>query len=84
MPGSSAPWPRASPPFTLDELDLSSAHGELEQAARDGRPAFFHDRLASGLAPRVVLGHTSSDKAETVLSRFLCGYGATDWPPSAR
>jgi tRNA(Ile)-lysidine synthase len=63
-------------PFTLHNLDLSNSPGNLEQSARDARLAFFHQRLASGLASRVALGHTRSDQAETVLFRFLRGSGA--------
>ena len=68
---------RLDMPFTLHELDLTTGHGNLEQAARDARLGFFHDRLARGLASRVALGHTRSDQAETVLFRFLRGSGAT-------
>ena len=64
-------------PFTLHELDLNGARGNLEQAAREARLAFFHDHLAGGLATRIALGHTRSDQAETVLFRFLRGSGAT-------
>ena len=64
-------------PFALHELDLSTAPGNLEQAARDARNAFFRAHLARGLATRVALGHTRSDQAETVLFRFLRGTGST-------
>jgi tRNA(Ile)-lysidine synthase len=64
-------------PFTLRDLDLSAAPGNLEQSARDARIAFFHEHLAGGLATRIALGHTRSDQAETVLFRFLRGSGAT-------
>jgi tRNA(Ile)-lysidine synthase len=64
-------------PFTLYDLDLSHAGGNLEQSARNGRLAFFHEHLAGRLASRIALGHTRSDQAETVLFRFLRGSGAT-------
>jgi tRNA(Ile)-lysidine synthase len=64
-------------PFTLCDLDLSRAGGNLEQAGRNGRLAFFQQHLAAGLATRIALGHTRSDQAETVLFRFLRGSGAT-------
>jgi tRNA(Ile)-lysidine synthase len=64
-------------PFTLCDLDLSNPPGNLEEAARHARLAFFHDQLGRGLATRVAVGHTRSDQAETVLFRFLRGSGAT-------
>jgi tRNA(Ile)-lysidine synthase len=64
-------------PFLIRDLDLTTASGNLEQAARNGRLAFFHDRVEGGLADRVAVGHTRSDQAETVLFRFLRGSGAT-------
>ena len=61
-------------PFHLRELDLSGG-GNLEQQARNGRLAFFHQQLTMGQADRVALGHTRNDQAETVLFRFLRGSG---------
>jgi tRNA(Ile)-lysidine synthase len=60
-------------PFTLRESDLHTVPGNLEQAGREARLAFFRDELSSGAADRVALGHTRSDQAETVLFRFLRG-----------
>jgi tRNA(Ile)-lysidine synthase len=60
-------------PFILREADLQAAAGNLEEAAREARLAFFRDQLSSGAADRVALGHTRSDQAETVLFRFLRG-----------
>lgn len=54
---------------------LTSCEGNLEQAARDARQAFFLQFLESGAVDRVALGHTRSDQAETVLFRFLRGSG---------
>lgn len=49
--------------------------GNLEEAAREDRRAFFAAaRQKHGLA-RVALGHTQSDQAETVLFRLLRGSG---------
>ena len=64
-------------PFTLDNLDLSAAPGNLEQSARNARLACFQAQLSGGLATRVATGHTRSDQAETVLFRFLRGSGST-------
>jgi tRNA(Ile)-lysidine synthase len=64
-------------PFTLDSLDLTSAPGNLEQAARNARLACFQGCLSRGVATRVAVGHTRSDQAETVLFRFLRGSGGT-------
>jgi tRNA(Ile)-lysidine synthase len=57
------------------DLDLQSAHGNLEQEARRGRYAFFHE-LLKGQVNKVALGHTRSDQAETVLFRLLRGAGS--------
>ena len=60
-------------PFTSRAAEL--APGNLEQAAREARRAFFADVIASGAVACVATGHTRSDQAETVLFRFLRGAG---------
>ena len=55
--------------------DRSPVRGNVEQAARKARLAFFHEHLARGSADRVAVGHTRTDQAETVLFRFLRGSG---------
>jgi tRNA(Ile)-lysidine synthase len=49
--------------------------GNLEQAARRARLAFFAELIDAGAVERIALGHTRSDQAETVLFRFLRGAG---------
>src|SRR5436305_6953667 len=49
--------------------------GNLEQAGRRARLAFFSEIIQSGACDRVALGHTRSDQAETVLFRLLRGSG---------
>jgi tRNA(Ile)-lysidine synthase len=61
-------------PFSLREVDVAAAAGNLEEAAREARVAFFRDEIATNV-DRVALGHTRSDQAETVLFRFLRGAG---------
>ena len=60
-------------PFELRRAELAASPGNLEQAAREARLAFFRDAMAHGALDRVALGHTLSDQAETVLFRFLRG-----------
>jgi len=55
--------------------NLADAAGNLEQAAREARLAFFREQIASRAVDRVALGHTSTDQAETVLYRLLRGSG---------
>ncbi|HWQ54961.1 MAG TPA: tRNA lysidine(34) synthetase TilS [Bryobacteraceae bacterium] len=64
-------------PFYLETVDVRAlaAGGNLEQAGRDVRYAFFRRLIADGTVDRVALGHTRSDQAETVLYRFLRGAG---------
>src|SRR5205085_6844901 len=49
--------------------------GNLEQAGRRVRLAFFSEVMEAGEVDRVALGHTRSDQAETVLFRLLRGAG---------
>jgi tRNA(Ile)-lysidine synthase len=49
--------------------------GNLEQAARDLRRAFFRRFLETGALDRVATGHTLTDQAETVLFRLVRGSG---------
>jgi tRNA(Ile)-lysidine synthase len=62
-------------PAILRDADLAAVRGNLEQAARSARFAFFRETTAAGSADRIALGHTASDQAETVLYRFLRGSG---------
>jgi tRNA(Ile)-lysidine synthase len=59
----------------IRKTDLRNNDGNLEQAAREARLAFFTDLMTAEVADRVALGHTRSDQAETVLFRFLRGAG---------
>jgi tRNA(Ile)-lysidine synthase len=61
-------------PVTVREAHLSG--GNLEQAAREARLAFFREMIAAGTVEGVATGHTRSDQAETVLFRFLRGSGS--------
>jgi tRNA(Ile)-lysidine synthase len=61
--------------FALREADLSAIAGNLEEAAREARLAFFRDEISAGAVDCVATGHTRSDQAETVLFRFLRGAG---------
>jgi tRNA(Ile)-lysidine synthase len=64
-------------PFELRQAQLAASTGNLEQAAREARLAFFRELTARGAVDRVALGHTRSDQAETVLFRFLRGAATT-------
>jgi tRNA(Ile)-lysidine synthase len=61
--------------FHLRSIEVAAAPGNLEQAARRARHAFFHELIAAGAVTRVATGHTLSDQAETVLFRLLRGAG---------
>jgi len=61
--------------FHLRDVELAGSPGNLEQAARRARLAFFRELIENGTLDSVALGHTSSDQAETVLFRFLRGSG---------
>ena len=64
-------------PFHLRQADVPSIEGNLEEAARNVRQAFYAELIASGTLERVATGHTRSDQAETVLYRILRGSGLT-------
>jgi len=64
-------------PFHLRRADVPSMGGNLEEAARNVRQAFYAELIASGAADRIATAHTRSDQAETVLYRILRGSGLT-------
>ena len=57
--------------FFYEEVNVLELGGNLEQAGREARLAFF-ERLQ---ATRIATGHTRSDQAETVIYRLLRGSG---------
>lgn len=57
--------------FFYEEATIADAGGNLEEAGRDARLAFF-ERVP---ADRIATGHTRSDQAETVIYRLLRGSG---------
>jgi len=64
-------------PFHLRRADVPAIEGNLEEAARKVRQAFYTELIASHAVDRVATGHTRSDQAETVLYRILRGSGLT-------
>jgi tRNA(Ile)-lysidine synthase len=58
-------------PFHYKKVDIAEQAGNLEQAGRNARLAFFENLNAD----RIATGHTKSDQAETVLYRLLRGSG---------
>jgi tRNA(Ile)-lysidine synthase len=66
---------RLGVPFHAVRVEVETARGSLQAAARRARYAALRD-LASRLgARRIAVGHTRDDQAETVLSRLLRGAG---------
>ena len=63
-------------PATIRTADIAGAAGNLEQAGRRARLAFFREMVSTGAVHRVAAGHTRNDQAETVLFRFLRGSGS--------
>src|ERR1700677_1522788 len=59
--------------FHIHHADVPALEGNLEQAARNVRQAFYADLIASRTVHRVATGHTRTDQAETVLFRILRG-----------
>jgi tRNA(Ile)-lysidine synthase len=66
---------RLGVPAILRAVDVAATPGNLEEAARRARLAFFHEQIAAGDLDRVATGHTGNDQAETTLFRFLRGSG---------
>jgi tRNA(Ile)-lysidine synthase len=64
-------------PFHIRHSDVPAMDGNLEQAARSVRHAFYADLIATRAVDRVATGHTRTDQAETVLYRILRGSGLT-------
>jgi tRNA(Ile)-lysidine synthase len=64
-------------PFHAERLAPGSLTGNIEQAARDARRAFFRRAMAAVPLDRVATGHSVRDQAETVLFRLLRGAGPT-------
>jgi tRNA(Ile)-lysidine synthase len=64
-------------PFHVRKADVLAIEGNLEEAARNVRQAFYAELIAAGAIDRVATGHTRSDQAETVLYRILRGSGLT-------
>jgi tRNA(Ile)-lysidine synthase len=62
-------------PFYLHRADVPGLEGNLEEAARTVRHAFYAGLIGRGAVDRVATGHTRSDQAETVLYRILRGSG---------
>lgn len=62
-------------PFHFRLANVPAIQGNLEQAARAVRQAFFAELIANGTVDRIATGHTRSDQAETVLYRIVRGSG---------
>jgi len=61
--------------FFREEANVRAAGGNLEQAARRARLAFFARLIRERGVDRVATGHTRDDQAETVMFRLLRGSG---------
>jgi tRNA(Ile)-lysidine synthase len=62
-------------PFYRAEARAGELGGNLEQASRVARRAFFLRLIRDGAADRIATAHTRDDQAETVLFRVLRGSG---------
>jgi tRNA(Ile)-lysidine synthase len=66
-------------PFYRESQDVKAAarskSGNIEEAARQLRYAFFERAAAAGQVTRVATAHTLDDQAETVMGRILRGTG---------
>jgi tRNA(Ile)-lysidine synthase len=64
-------------PLHIQQANVPAIDGNLEEAARNVRQAFYAELIAAAAVDRVATGHTRSDQAETVLYRVLRGSGLT-------
>ena len=64
-------------PIHVRQAEVPAMGGNLEEAARNVRQAFYAELITSGAVDRVATGHTRSDQAETVLYRIFRGSGLT-------
>jgi tRNA(Ile)-lysidine synthase len=64
-------------PLHFRQANVPAIVGNLEEAARKVRQAFYAELIAAAAVDRVATGHTRSDQAETVLYRILRGSGLT-------
>ena len=62
-------------PVHVRSLDVRALGGNLEDAGRRARHAYFGELIAAGACDVIATGHTLSDQAETVLFRLLRGSG---------
>jgi tRNA(Ile)-lysidine synthase len=62
-------------PVHVRSLDVQALGGNLEQAGRQARHAFFAELIQDGSCDLIATGHTLSDQAETVLFRLVRGSG---------
>jgi tRNA(Ile)-lysidine synthase len=61
--------------FHSRRVDVARLGGNLEQAGREARRAFFLEAMRNLGLRRVATGHTRSDQAETVLHHLVRGAG---------
>jgi len=62
-------------PFFSDKVDLRTATGSREEAARNARLGFFERLCVDWPADAVALGHTADDQLETIILNLARGAG---------